>query len=79
MASKSKKGKYGITRPRTDNVLGEVFIRSDQFANIKGEIIGQRNDQMQYLVVQVPAEYKGRVYVLNLMNSQCEDIQWRYN
>ena len=79
MASRLKKGKYGMTRPRVDNILGVVVIQSGQFANTKGEIISQRNDHLQYLTVQVPSEYKGRVYVLNLLYSQCKDIQWRYN
>ena len=79
MASKHKNGKYGITIPMVDNIIGTVVIRSGQFANTKGEIIGSRSDHMQYLIVQVPSEYNGRVYVLNLLYSQCEDIQWRYN
>ena len=74
MASKTKKGKYGMTRPRVNNILGVVLILSGQFANTKGEIICHRNDHMQYLTVQVPSEYKGRVYVLNLLYSQCKDI-----
>lgn len=78
MASKFKKGKYGMTRPRVDNILGEVLISDGQFANTKGEIISHRNDHMQYLTVQVPAEYEGRVYVLNLLYSQCKGVQWRY-
>ena len=76
MASKLKKGKYGMTRPRIENTIGTVIIRSGQFADIKGEIIGCRNDYMQYLIVQVPSEYKGRVYILNLLYSQCKDIQF---
>lgn len=78
MASRSREGKYGITRPRVDNILGEVLISDGRFANTKGEIISHRNDHMQYLTVQVPAEYEGRVYVLNLLYNQCKDIQWRY-
>lgn len=79
MASKFKKGKYGMTRPRIDNILGTVLIRSGQFADIKGEIISHRNDHVQYLTVQVPAEYQGRVYILNLLHSQCDNIVWRNN
>ena len=79
MASRFKEGKYGITRPRVDNILGTVVICSGQFTDIKGEIIGNRNDHMQYLTVQVQSEYKGRVYVINLLYSQCKDIQWRYS
>lgn len=79
MASRPKKGKYGMTRPRVDNILGTVVICDGQFADIKGEIIGNRNDHMQYLTVQVQSEYKGRVYILNLLYSQCKDIQWRYS
>ena len=77
MASRLKKGKYGMTKPRIDNVLGTVLIRDGQFADTKGEIISHRNDHMQYLTVQIPSEYKGRVYIVNLLYSQCKDIQWR--
>ena len=76
MASKLKKGKYGITRPRIENTIGTVVVRSGQFTDIKGEIINRRDDYMQYLIVQVPSEYKGRVYILNLLYSQCKDIQF---
>ena len=76
MASKFKKGQHGMTRPRVDNILGTVLIRDGRFANIKGEIINYRDDYQQYLTVQVPSEYKGRVYILNLLYRQCEDIQW---
>lgn len=76
---KTKNGKYGVTRPRVNNVLGTVLIQSGSFADIKGEIISHRNDHMQYLTVQVPAEYEGRVYIVNLLYSQCRDIVWRYN
>ena len=79
MASKHREGKYGVTIPRVNNIIGEVLIRDGQFADTKGEIISQRNDHLRYLTVQVPAEYKGRVYVLNLLHSQCKDIIWRYN
>ena len=77
MASRMRQGKYGMTRPRIDNILGTVVICRGQFANIKGEIIGNRNDHMQYLTVQVPSEYNSRVYILNLLYDQCKNIQWR--
>ena len=76
MASKFKAGVYGTTQPRVANTLGYVLIQSGQFANIKGEIMGSRNGHMQYLTIQVPSEYKGRVYIVNLMYSQCSDIIW---
>lgn len=74
-----KHGMHGITIPRTTNVIGTALIQRGPFANIKGEIIGRRNGHMQYLTIQVPAEFVGRVYVLNLLHSQCKDIIWRYN
>ena len=76
MASRIKKGIYGITVPRVENILGTVVVCTSRFNNIKGEIISRRNDYMQYLTVQVPSEYKGRVYILNLLYSQCKDIQF---
>lgn len=76
MASRIKKGIYGITVPRVENILGTVVVRTSRFNDIKGEIISRRNDYMQYLTVQVPSEYKGRVYILNLLYSQCKDIQF---
>jgi hypothetical protein len=75
--ARMKQGKYGMTRPRTDIVLGTVIVCNGRFDNIEGEIINERNDHMQYLTVQVPSEYKGRVYILNLAHSQCKDIKWR--
>lgn len=77
MASKSKRGKYGITKPRVDNIMGTVIVHGGQFDNIKGEIINYRDDYLQYLTVQVPSEYNGRVYILNLMYKQCRNIEWR--
>lgn len=72
-----KKGKYGMTRPRVNIILGTAIICNGQFDNIEGEIISRRDDYMQYLTVQIPSEYPGRVYVLNLLYSQCKDIKWR--
>ena len=77
MASRIKKGKYGMTVPRADNVLGTVVVSNQTFNNIKGEIIAYRDDYYKYYTVQVPSEYQGRVYVLNLLDSQCKNIQWR--
>lgn len=77
MATRLKQGKYGMTRPRVNIVLGTAIVCNMQFNNIKGEIISERNDYMQYLTVQVPSEYEGRVYILNLLHSQCKDIEWR--
>lgn len=78
MASKYKKGKYGMTQPRIDDILGTVVICSGQFADMKGEITRERNDYRRYLTVQVQSEYPGRVYVLNLLHSQCKDVEWRF-
>lgn len=78
MASRIKKGIHGMTVPRVENVLGTVVVHTLRFNNIKGEIIAVRNDHMQYITVQVPSEYQGRVYVLNLLKSQYKDIQWRH-
>lgn len=77
VASKFKKGKFGMTRPRSEVILGTVIVCNKQFDNIEGEIISRRNDRLKYLTVQVPSEYKGRVYVLNLLYEQCKDIIWR--
>lgn len=77
MASRIKKGIHGMTVPRVNNILGTVVVCSKHFDNIKGEIIGHRDDHLQYFVVQVPSEYEGRVYILSLLSSQCKDIEWR--
>lgn len=95
MATRLKKGMYGMTRPRVTNILGTVKICDKRLSYmqdivqplgtvsivkrdyIEGEIIAKRNDHMQYLTVQISSEYEGRVYVLNLLYSQCEDIRWR--
>lgn len=74
-----KKGIHGMTLPEVvRDILGTVVVCGGAFDNIKGEIIRKRNDHMRYLTVQVPSEYKGRVYVLNLLYSQCKDIKWRH-
>lgn len=75
--AKLKKGKYGMTRPKVTNILGTVVVCNMQFNNIEGEIIARRNDHMQYLTVQVPSEYVGRVYIINILYDQCKDIKWR--
>lgn len=77
MASRIKKGIYGMTTPRTENVLGTVVVCTPRFHNMRGEIISVRNDHMQYLTVQIQSEYRDRVYIVNLLSSQCKDIQWR--
>lgn len=77
MASRIKKGRYGMTVPRVENILGTVVVCTPRFNNIKGEIIAIRNDHMRYLSVQIQSEYRNRVYVLHLVNSQYKDIQWR--
>lgn len=78
MASRIKKGIHGMTIPRvTNNILGTVVVHNGTFDNIEGEIINKHDDHRKYLAVQVPSEYKGRVYVLNLLYSQCKDIKWR--
>jgi hypothetical protein len=77
VASRVKKGRYGMTVPRVDNVLGTVVVCNRTFNNIKGEIISVRDNYLKYFTVQVPSEYQGRVYVLNLLSSQCKNIQWR--
>lgn len=79
MAQRLKKGKYGTTQPRvTSNILGTVVVCRAPFDNIEGEIINERNDHMKYLTVQVPSEYPNRVYILNLLHSQCTKIKkWR--
>lgn len=77
MASRMKKGIHGMTIPKVDNVMGTVIVRTPGFDNIKGEIIASRDDHLQYLTVQVPSEYVGRVYALHLVSSQYTDIQWR--
>ena len=75
--AKMKQGKYGTVRPRVDIILGTVIVCTNQFDNIKGEIIHERNDRMQYLTIQIPSEYRNMVYILNLAYSQCKDIVWR--
>lgn len=77
MASRIKKGTYGMTVPRVENVLGTVVIHNRIFNNIKGEIISIRDDHLKYLTVQVPSEYKGRVYIINVLGSQYSNVQWR--
>lgn len=76
MASRIKKGIYGITVPRVENILGTVVVCTSRFNNIKGEIIATRDDHIKYISVQIQSEYKGRVYILNLLYSQCKDIQF---
>lgn len=78
MASRIKKGVHGMTTPRMGNVLGTVVVCTRLFGNIEGEIISVRNDHLRYLTVQVPSEYKGRVYIINVLHDQCKDIQWRH-
>jgi hypothetical protein len=78
MASRIKKGVYGMTVPRVENILGTVVVCTPRFNNMKGEIIAVRDDHMRYLSVQIQSEYRGRVYVLHLVESQYKDIQWRH-
>lgn len=77
MASRIKQGMYGVTVPKVGNILGTVVVCTPRFRNIKGEIIAVRDDRMRYLSVQVQSEYRDRVYVLHLVESQYKDIQWR--
>lgn len=77
MSSRIKKGIYGMTVPRVENVLGTVVVNTPRFHNMKGEIIAVRDDYYKYITVQIQAEYRDRVYVLNLVESQYKDIQWR--
>lgn len=72
--AKMKRGKHGITFIKSNCIIGTIIIKDGCFANKKGEIINERYDPMHYFTVQVPSEFKGRVYVLNLMPSQCVDI-----
>lgn len=78
MASKFKKGLHGMTQPRiTSNIIGTVIVcNRPPFDNIKGEITSRRDDHMRYLTVQVPSEYPNRVYIINLLETQCRDIRW---
>lgn len=77
MASRVKKGIYGMTVPKVENVLGTTVVQTPRFNNMMGEIISVRNDHMQYLTIQIQSEYRGRVYIVNLLESQCADIRWR--
>lgn len=77
MASRIKKGVYGMTVPRAENILGTVVVCTPRFNNMKGEIIAVRDDHLRYLSVQIQSEYRDRVYVLHLVNSQYKDVQWR--
>lgn len=77
MASRIKKGIYGMTVPRVENVIGTVVVNTPRFRNMKGEIIAVRDDHLRYLSVQIQSEYRNRVYVLHLVDSQYKDIQWR--
>lgn len=78
MALGIKKGVYGITVPRVENVLGTVVVRTPRFNNMKGEIIAVRDDHLRYLTVQIQSEFRDRVYVLHLVSNQYVDIQWRH-
>ena len=74
--AKTKQGMYGITLVRCEEVLGTVTVCSGQFNGKSGEIISTRDDShMSYLTIQVPSEFRNRVYVLNLIHSQCKDIK----
>lgn len=73
--AKMKKGKYGMTFTKSPNILGEVVIGSGHFTNKKGEILSERYEPIHYFTVQVSSEFRGRVYVLNLMPSQCKHIE----
>lgn len=75
--AKAKQGIHGMTLPEWGIVLGTAVVCGGVFDNIKGEIIQRRTGEVSYLTVQVPSEYRGRVYILNLMHHQCKDIQWR--
>lgn len=77
MASRIKKGVHGMTVPRVENILGTVVVKTPRFNNIKGEIISVRDDHLKYLTIQIPSEYPNRVYIINLLDSQYADIQWR--
>lgn len=73
-----KYGIHGATFKREDVIIGTVIVCNGQFNNIKGEIIARfSNQHMKYLTVQVPSEYKNRVYILNLLYEQCKNIEWR--
>lgn len=76
--ARAKQGIHGMTLPEWGHVLGTAVVCGGAFDNIKGEIIHKRDDHMRYLTVQVPSEYRGRVYVLNLLYNQCKDIKWRH-
>ena len=77
--AKARQGKYGATLVRCEEVLGTATICSGQFNGTSGEIISTRDDShLSYLTIQVPSEFRGRVYVLNLMYSQCKDIRLLY-
>ena len=78
MASRIKKGVCGMTVPRVENVLGTVVVCTPRFNNIKGEIIAVRDNHLKYLTVQIQSEYRNRVYVLHLVDSQYKDLQWRH-
>lgn len=77
MAQRLKKGIHGMTHPRvTENILGTaVIINRPPFDNIEGEIISERTSYYKYLTIQVPSEYRNRVYILNLLYTQCKDIK----
>ena len=77
MASRIKKGIHGMTVPRVENTLGTVVVCNRTFDNIKGEIISVRNDYYKYITVQVPSEYEGRVYIINLLDSQYKKLKRR--
>ena len=77
MASRIKKGIHGMTVPRVENIYGTVVVCNRTFNNIKGEIIAVRDDYYRYLTVQVPSEYQGRVYIINLLDNQYMNVQWR--
>ena len=77
MATKLKKGIHGMTRPRIDNVLGTAIVCNGRFNNIEGEIVNKADGHLKYLMVQIPSEYKNRVYLLHLLYKQCKDIKWK--
>ena len=77
MATRNKKGKYGMTRPKVNIILGTVTICNHKlFGTVQGEIIAKRDGFMPYLTVQIQSEYTGRAYIINILYEQCEDIQW---
>lgn len=73
--ARSKEGIYGTTYMRSNDIIGKVVVCNGRFNNIKGEVISRRKDHIQYLTVQVPSEFKDRVYILHLSPDQCKNTR----